>query len=445
MNRILGIELRRSAAAGTALLLVLAGAILLYAAPKRWSVGWMALAMTQREYLVLLWPLALAAGAWQARREQRSKVAELFASTARPPAQRMVPTIGAMGFAVGGAYLAMAAVGAPWIIDTAGYLPAAVFAVAAVGVLALVAAAWLGLAVGRLVPSPVTAPALAVAGLAFIFTFPFAAGRREWLALVFSPMFGMGQYTDYQTVSGRVSAAQAIWLATLAGTGAMLLAAGNWRTRLATLLPAVLGATLAIMVIPRDDPFVAHRVDPVAQALVCAEDEPRVCVSRVHARLLPEVVPTAREALARLARLPDPPTAVHEDTTTFHPTTRPPRRADVVLMSVRVDRAGHFVNRHGILAQMMYAAGADQADCPRHDGDNAAGLAVQAWLLDRAPAYEFADSTMHVDGPMDPQAVALWQTLRRLPEKEAAARVAAVRRAAAACRPTAGLLSRSVP
>ncbi|MEU4221834.1 hypothetical protein AB0F10_41635, partial [Actinoplanes sp. NPDC026623] len=159
MNRILGIELRRSAAAGTALILLLAGAAILYAAPARWSAGWMPLAMTQRAYLVLLWPLALAAGAWQARREHRSNVTELFATTPRPRAQRVVPTLGALCIAVVGAYLAMVAAGAPWIAGTARYLPPAALAVVAVGALALVAAAWLGLAVGRLLASAVSAPA----------------------------------------------------------------------------------------------------------------------------------------------------------------------------------------------------------------------------------------------------------------------------------------------
>ena len=85
MNRILGIELRRSAALGSALGLLVVGVLgLFFAEGIGFATGWMQLAMTQRLYLVLLWPLALAAGAWQARREHRSDVAELFASTPRP-------------------------------------------------------------------------------------------------------------------------------------------------------------------------------------------------------------------------------------------------------------------------------------------------------------------------------------------------------------------------
>jgi hypothetical protein len=126
MTRILGIELRRSAALGTALMLLVLGVVLLFFAEGiDFATGWMQLAMTQRLYLALLWPLALAAGAWQARREHRSNVADLFTSTPRPRAHRTVPTLGAMAVAVVGGYLAMGLVGGLWIIGTAEYLPAA--------------------------------------------------------------------------------------------------------------------------------------------------------------------------------------------------------------------------------------------------------------------------------------------------------------------------------
>jgi hypothetical protein len=436
MSRILRIELRRSAAAGIVLVLLLAGAVMLYAAPRRWSAGWMPLAMAQREYLVLLWPLALAAGAWQARREHRSHVKELFASTARPQAQRMVPALGAMGIAMVCAYLAVAAVAVPWIIDTARFLPASAFVVAAVGVLAMVAAACLGLALGRLLPSPLTAPALAVAGLGLLMVIPVADGRREWVSLVFSPMYGMGQYTDYQTVYGRVSAAQAIWLVALALTGAVLLASGGWRGRVAALLPAVLGAGLAVMTIPRNDEFVAHPVDPVAQEQVCAEGTPRVCLSRVHAGLLPEAAPLARQALALLAKLPEPPTTVHEDTTTFYPDTSPPRRLDVVLMPVRADTEGHLAGQADLLPRMLYAAGANMNGC-RGSASTEVSRAAGYWLLGREPVADDAGEPAEINA----EAVRLWQGLQRLPAKEAAARVAAVRRAAVACESVEGLLT----
>src|SRR4051812_48514642 len=201
MSRVLRIELRRSAAPGSALMLLVAGVLLLFFAEGRaFAAGWMQLAMAQRLYLAILWPLALAAGAWQARRERRSNVAELFASTPRPSAHRAVPTLGAMAVAVVCGYLATGLAAGLWIIGTAEYLPVSAFVVTAVGGLALIAAAWLGLAVGRLLPWPVTAPALAVAGIGLLLLIPGATRPRGWLALVFSPIYEMNLPGPFATV-----------------------------------------------------------------------------------------------------------------------------------------------------------------------------------------------------------------------------------------------------
>lgn len=440
MSRVLRIELRRSAAAGTALLLLLAGATLLYAAPDGWAAGWMALAMDQRQYLILLWPLALAAGAWQSRREQRSHVTELFSSTARPVAQRVTPVVTAMTIAVVAGYLAMTAAAVPWIIDTASYLPAAVFAVVGVGVLAMVAAVWLGLAVGRLVPSPVTAPALAVAGIALLLLLtPAAFGGREWLAAVFSPTKGMGLYSDFRTVSGRVSAAQAVWLAALAGTGLALLAARTGRARAAAALPAVLGAAVALLVIPRGDAFVESPLDPVARELVCDEAGARVCVGRMHAGLLPEVAPLAREGLALLAMLPDPPTTAAEDTSTFLDRQAPPPRPGTVLFSLRVGGDGHLADRPDFLPALLNAGGAYVYGCA-DDLSRPVARAAAYWLMDREPPDSDRESAAE-----NAQTRALWQGLRALPERTAASRVAAVRAAALKCASLDGLLSGGKP
>jgi hypothetical protein len=120
----------------------------------------------------------------------------------------MVPIAAAMGIAAAGAYPAVTAVGVPRIIDTASCLPVEIFVVGAVGVVPLVAAVWVGLAIGRLVPVLVTAPALAAAGIGLLLIIPVATGKREWLAFVFSPMYGMSLYADYQTIDNRVSVAQ---------------------------------------------------------------------------------------------------------------------------------------------------------------------------------------------------------------------------------------------
>jgi hypothetical protein len=436
MSRILGIELRRSAALGTALVLLVVGVLLLFFAEGiGFATGWMQLVMTQRLYLALLWPLALAAGAWQARRESRSNVAELFASTPRPRAQRTVPTLGAMAVAVVCGYLAMGVAGGLWIIGTAEYLPVSVFVVTAVGGLALIAAAWLGLAVGRLLPWLVTAPALGVAGLGLLLLIPGATRPRGWLALVFSPIYEMNMPDAYSTVPGRASVAQTIWLAALAVTALVLFASGGWRIRVAALLPVVVGAALAITVMPHQSRFVTDAIDPVARELVCAGDQSRVCVSRVHSGLLSEVSPPARKGLAILAKLPGAPTQVHEDTTTYVPAVYPAWHEDVVLVHVEAGQNGHLMNSDGVLADVVVGAFASPPRCEKSAGlvDR---LAAGYWLIGREPVagetYDPADIAT---------AVELWQNLRRLPGSEAEARVVALRRAAVNCSVGDGLMS----
>ncbi len=438
MSRILGIELRRSAALGCALALLVVGTVLLFFAEGvMFATGWLQLAMTQRLYLAVLWPLALAAGAWQARREHRSKVGELFASTPRPRAHRTVPTLGAMAIAVVGGYLAMGLAGGLWIAGTARYLPAAVFAVTAVGALALIAAAWLGLAIGRLLPSLLTAPALAVAGLGLLLLIPGATRPHGWLALVFSPIYEMNLPDAYSTVPGRASAAQAVWLVALAGAAVLLFASSGWRSRVVALLPVAVGAALAITVMPHQNRFVVDAIDPVARELVCADGEPRVCVSRVHAGLLPEVTAPAREGLAALAKLPGAPGAVHEDTTSYLPRFDPPWRTDVVLLRVEAGTDGHLANRAAVPAEVADGAFAGPPDCER-SLDPAARIAASYWLLGRQPPAGEPDAA-----ELHERAVQLWHTLRGLPGDEARTRVVALRQAATTCSPGDDILSRS--
>ncbi|MEV6632608.1 hypothetical protein AB0M54_17845 [Actinoplanes sp. NPDC051470] len=447
MSRVFGIELRRSAARGTALVVLLLGLVLIFfAGGILFADGWMQLAMTQRWYLALLWPLALAAGGWQARREHRSRVAELFASTPRPRALRIVPTLGAMAVAVVAGYLAMGLLAGLWIAGTAEYLPAAAFGVAAVGCLALIAATWLGLAVGRLLPSPVTAPMLAIAGLAAVLFTPWATRPRGWLSLVFSPIDQMNMPDAYTTVPGRVSVAQACWMAGLAITAVLLLASGGRRLRVAAVLPVLAGAALAITVMPHHNRTVLDAVDPVARELMCTEDAPRVCVSRVHSGLLAEFTPRARAGLAALAKLPDAPAEVHEDTTVYPDDGRPAWRADVVLLDVVAAPNGHLGNESSA-AEVVVRAFRGRATC-ENPSDPADDLAAASWLTGQAPVSP-TPSTLLSAGTHDPETVAQatqrWQGLRKLPEDKALARVVALRQAAVTCSARDGIITGGTP
>jgi hypothetical protein len=442
VTRILSIELRRSAALGSALLLFVTGVVLLASDRAMFTTGWVQLAMTQRLYLAVLWPLALAAGAWQAGREHRTKVAELFASTPRPQSRRVLPTLIAMAVAVVGGYLAVGIAGGLWIIGTAGYLPVAAFVVTAVGLLAMIAAVWLGLAIGRLLAWRVTAPALGIAGMGLLLLIPGATRPRGWLALVFSPIYEMNMPGAYTTVPGPASAAQAVWLAALAVTAVLLLASGSRRTRVAALLPVALGAALAITVMPHQNRFVIDAVDPVARELTCTDDEPRVCVSRVHSGLLTEVTAPAREGLAILAKLPDAPTRVHENTTTYFPDRFPPRRNDAVLLTIETGADAHLADQIDVRLDVLAGAFSSPPDCEKIV-DPADRVAAAYWLTGQEPAKD----SENFEPETSMRAVQLWNDLRQLPAGQAKARVVALRQAAVNCTAEAdkGLFGGSKP
>ncbi|MFG1605371.1 hypothetical protein [Actinoplanes sp. NPDC049265] len=439
MMRVVGVELRRSAAPATAVALLVIGTVLMFFAEGiGFAAGRMQIAMTQRLYLAILWPLALAAGAWQTRRESRSKVAELFATTPRPRMQRVVPTISAMAVAVVCGYLAMSVAPLLWIAGTARYLPMAFFVVTAVGVLALIAAVWLGQAVGRLLPWPVTPPLLAVAGLAFLLLIPGWTRPRGWLALVFSPIYEMNMPDAYATVPGRASAAQAIWLGALA-VAALMLLVGDWRLRTAALLPAVLGAVLAIGVMPHQSRVVIGAVDRAAKELVCADGEPVVCVSRVHAGLLPEVATRARAGLAIVAKMPGAPTRVHEDTTTYYPDVYPEWHDDVALLSIDVGPDGHLRDTADVAADVAVAAFASPPACEKSVSFRER-LAAAYWLVGREPKPD--PEVVGADPAPFTEAANLLRDLRQLPAGDAMARVAKLRQAAITCSAEDGMLTR---
>ncbi|BBH70091.1 hypothetical protein ACTI_67760 [Actinoplanes sp. OR16] len=422
MSRVLAIELRRSAAIGSALTLAVVGVLALYFAEGiGFTDGWMQLAMSQRLFLALLWPLALAAGAWQGRREHRWKVTELFASTPRPVAQRNLPTLAVMAAAVTCAYLVMGAAGGAWIIGTAEYLPAQVFVVTAVGVLALLAAIGVGLAIGRLLPWLVVAPALAIAGLGLLLTIPGATRPRGWLALVFSPIYEMNMPDAFATVPGRVSASQAIWLAALTATGVLVFLASTWRLRVAALVPVLLGAALAIPVMPHEKRVVLSASDPVAKELVC---DGAVCLSRVHGGLLPSVLPDARKALTVLAELPDGPTRLHEDTTTYVPDVYPPWDPGVVLLRVDTGQDAQLAEADTIVENAVAAAFAGPPGCENSPSPEDR-LAAAHWLIGTEPS--------------SPEAAAVWSHLEGMPEAEAQGKVVTLRAAAVKCAPGASL------
>lgn len=322
IGRILRIELRRSAALGVAVLLLVTALATALPYTHFFAGRWMQLAIMNRSALMVLVPLALAGGAWIGRRDARHRVDELFASTVLPRWQRVLPTAGALAIAVVTAYLLVFLVGIGWVAPTAGHFPIAALVVTAVGALSLVAAGWFGMAAGRAVPRIITGPVLAVLAFAlvalvpdFLFlTFDPETGQRnlEPPAALLNPVFN--ELDDFQTITTSTSLLQAFWLVALSATALLLLGAVRRRAIALAVLPAVLAAAVAVPLLPTGGVRGAATVDPVAIELVCDNDGPEVCVRRTHAALLPDVVGPAREALSRMAaKLPNAPTRAVEN------------------------------------------------------------------------------------------------------------------------------------
>ncbi|MEV4384201.1 hypothetical protein AB0J68_00500 [Micromonospora sp. NPDC049580] len=438
---VLRIELRRSAAAGAALLALAVGVAALYIAPGRWSEGWMSLTLTVKEYMILLWPIALAAGAWQGRREHRAKVGELFATTPRSRIRRMLPVLVAMGSSVGLAFLLVVAAGGMRIASTAAYFPPDVVAITLVGALCLVAAAWLGLGIGRLLPTLVTAPVLAVAGVLLVFFTVIM--RPDWMGAILSPAYGSTPFYPFQTIDPRVTAVLALFMGGLALTGVLLLVAGGRRASVAAVLPVLLGFGAAAAIVPRDDAALVAPVDPVARELVCTDDAPKVCVTRVHANVLDALTPLARQGLSVLAKMPNAPTQAHEDRRALFLEDAPARDADIVTIDVRIDDHGGLAHPDAVVPEMVFGLGTGygNGECERN---GAVERAAAYHLLGREPVSDVGviPEMIEEDPQLNAEAVTLWQGLQKLPAPEAIARVTAVRDAILACRDTTGLLSR---
>ena len=284
-GRILRIELRRSVAVWAALVIAAAGVFVLFASNEPYG-SWMQLVIVQRDIMQLTWPLALAAGAWQALRERRSRVEELLATTPRPRWQRVLPVATAMAIAAVAAYLVMLAGAAGHLRYIDGYFPLGAIPLIALGALAMVGAVWLGQAIGTLLPSPLTAPMLAVVGFLGLAVSPMIVAqdsRDPGAFLLFPYLQGPrdGEFA-FQMLSARANLSQALWFVAIAATGLAVFAASRPRTRVAALLPVVLGAAIAVPALPRTL-SVAWIEDSRAVEIVCTDGAPTVCISRLHA------------------------------------------------------------------------------------------------------------------------------------------------------------------
>jgi hypothetical protein len=288
-----------------------------------------------------------------------------------------------------------------------------------VGALSLIAAGWLGMGVGRLIPSTYTPPVLAVLGFVLLLV-PTELMKYESVTKLvhLAPgSFNVGE--EFDAVVGTVDVAQAAWFGGLALAGAVLFMVSR-RAAIAAVVPVVVGLIIAVPVL-NAGPASGVQIDAGAVAEVCTTDSgPEVCVLKAHESALSTLVGPAREALTLMAKLPNAPTSVHEVT----PDRAQPQPASQVWLSSENYFAGHGWE-DGLLQRVL--AGAGTLPCP--DSDGRTRMLVGNALAGTEPK--------NLTGPgqeeWKAETTALWQALKALPADERDRRIAAVRAAGLTC------------
>lgn len=434
--RALRIELRRSAALWSGLLIVALGLLLFYSLPGPWIQGsgawteqWTTLARWQRWQLVLVWPLALAAGAWQGRRDQRAKTGELMATMPRPMIQQVLPPAVAMAIGAAAAYLVFFAIGAVQVAGNSAYHHLGWLPIAGVGMLSMIAAVLLGMGIGRVVPFLLTAPISGFAALAALIYLQVQADHeyvlddmRTSALSVLSPTI-QDLHEAFTTVAPQVNLLQALWFAAIAVTGLALSVAVGRRAKLIALVPAVVGAAIALPLMPTSRAE-AYVPDTDAVALVCTPDAPRICVSRVHQDRLDQIVGPARAGLADLAaKLNDAPRELHETTRWINTRGPVPQPPGVETFNLDDRDFVRDVRLGVILGPDFWCETYDPMNLPKR-------IAIAAWFTGELrqiyPSSSGGEESLAKAGP-------LWQSLRQLPAAEQTARVAEWRRSTTRC------------
>ncbi|MEW2404023.1 hypothetical protein [Streptomyces sp. NPDC046862] len=429
-TRILGIELRRSSAVVVGALIAALGVaglwtLVMSRQGELWDTQWTLLAAFQRIMLVLLWPLALGGGAWQARRDRRSGMEELLGTTPLPTWRRTLPTAVALALCLILGYVLTLAAGAVRVAGRTDHLSGDWVPITAVGALTLVAAGWLGMGIGRLVPSVYTPPVLVVAGfLALLLPIQLAKSSEPGPVSLLVPNL-TSNFDEFTTIAGSVSLAQSLWFTGLAGSGLTLLMVARRRRAVVASVPALLGLVVAMPLLGAA-PASGLQRDEGATAEVCTRDSgPTVCVTKAHERGLAELVGPARRALTLLAKLPDAPTSVHE-VTGDRPGPQPAREAWLHADTYVSGRGWAADSEDAMVAQILAGAGTRPCE-PVAYGPRAV---ASAWLYGRYPA----PGLTVLPGEETDERDAEWRKLKALPAQEQVRRIAAVREAEQTCR-----------
>ncbi|NJQ04719.1 hypothetical protein [Streptomyces lonarensis] len=445
--RVLRTELLRSAAPWVGLAVLGGGLVLLHllgaAGPSsgttEWTGQWNSLALWTRTTLVVLLPLVVGIGALHGLRDHRSRTGELLAATPLPAWRRAALPAAAFGLALVLGFGGLVAGGALRVAtgETThhhlGWLP-----ITGVALLALAAGVVLGAGVARALPSPLTPPALVVVCLvANVLLVQHAdaahptSGIAPHLLSQLTPAVAVPRQV-LLTLTGAVHLGQTVFFLGLLVCGFVLLAAASTRARLVALVPAVVGALLALHLLPAA-PRDGYRVDAAAAAWVC---EGEVCVSELHRHRLAGLAPEGTEALAVLSDAlgEGAPTRLREETALRAVGTDRPLEVDLLLVHFE-DPTVAAATGDQLLRRLVGEGLAP--DCwPRttRESGSDTSLVVQSVLASWAlGSFELIEAEVYDADDYRSSAEAAWAEFAALGPEAQRARVAEIRADALVC------------
>jgi hypothetical protein len=243
--RVIALDLWRGPAGLLALALLGLGAVLLLGTPTRCDGQWAeAVTSLRSSGAWLAIPAILAAGVWRGGSAERRGLGDAIAASPRPGLQRAAVEGGTIALVGAGAYLVLLA-SVTVAEGCTGALTASSAAAATAGLLAIPAAAFAGLALGRAAAAPMAAPLALFAAVSVISVFGGWSGE-EGDAMLLLPLLDDRVAADQVGVASSVG--QALWFTGLAVSGWMFASRWPSRWKITRLAPALAGlAALAAL------------------------------------------------------------------------------------------------------------------------------------------------------------------------------------------------------
>ncbi|WP_416980800.1 hypothetical protein [Streptomyces sp. T028] len=268
---------------------VLALGAVLGASADRWQGGWVETRSELHDLLLVLLPLAAAAGCWLGGREHRRGTEELWGTAVRSPLARFLASAMplALWLAAGYAVVAAGALLATWPYARGDrpYLD-----LLPVDVVAVAAASVAGQVVGRLVAWRPAAALLPLAGYAVL---GLSVASDDGAGRFVNPAFPVSYWT---VPVGLRQPAMAVWVVGLATATVLAYAA---RRRWTALLPLAAALAAGGLLVQTGDAL--WRTNPAERRQVCdTSTTPQVCVNARYGELLPQVTAALSGITGRL-------------------------------------------------------------------------------------------------------------------------------------------------